>query len=79
MHVPFHGSSPYSFSEKDLNAKTRQIIKIRSRLSIDGEFQLYFSRCIHDLSFMALALTVFEKMTQTQNSTKFAKSRNRDE
>ena len=25
MHDPFHGSSPYSFIENDLNAKTRHL------------------------------------------------------
>ena len=36
-------------------------IKSRSRLNADGGVNLYSSRCMHDLSFMALALIVSEK------------------
>ena len=33
-----------------------------SRLNADGGVNLYSSRCMHDPSFMALALIVSEKM-----------------
>ena len=66
----FHGSSPHSVLENDLNAKTRHLsvnVKTRSSLTIGHKVDLTFSRCMHDPSFMALALIVSEKMTYTQN------------
>ena len=50
----------------DLNVKTRQKSmnhKNRSRLNIECRVDLYDSRCMHDPSFMALALIVSEEMT----------------
>ena len=52
-----------------LNTKTYQrlqsqlTVKSRSRPNADGGVNLYSSRCMHDPSFMALALIVSEKMT----------------
>ena len=61
----FHGSSPYNFRENDLNAKTRRKSvnhkKSRSSLKIECRVDLNSSRCMHDPSFMALALIVSEK------------------
>ena len=54
------------------NFQSQRILNSRSRLSIDGSFELHSSsRCMHDPSFLALALTVSENMTYRQkNSTK---------
>ena len=41
-------------------------MKKRSSLKIEYRVDLHFSRCMHDPSFMALALIVSEKMTETQ-------------
>ena len=55
----FHGSSPYNFWENDLNEKLHKnlpnqwTLKNRSRLNIDGSFELRSPRCTHDWSFMA--------------------------
>ena len=38
-------------------------LQSRSRLNADAGVNLYSSRCMHDQSFMALALIVSEKMT----------------
>ena len=54
----------------DTNLPSQQTVKTRSRLRIDGSVELHSSRCMHDQSFMALALSVSEKMTLTQNSAK---------
>ena len=40
----------------------------RSRYIIDGSFELQSSRCMHESSFMALALIVLEKMTKMQKT-----------
>ena len=45
-------------------------MKHRPRLNIDGSFELHSSRCLHDPSFVALALIVSEKMTKTQKLDK---------
>ena len=63
----FYGSSPYNFRENDLNAKTQQNFAVSElrKVGQDSVFMVgsgFSSRCIHDLSFMALALTVSEKM-----------------
>ena len=47
----------------DKTLQSQWTVKSRSRLRIDDGFQLYSSRCIHDLSFMALGFTVSEKTT----------------
>ena len=47
----------------DKNLYGQWTVKSNSRLSIDGSFDLHSSRCMHDPSFMALALIVSEKMT----------------
>ena len=61
-----HGSSPYSFRENDLNAKTRHLSvnrKKKASLLIECRVNLNSKRCMHDPSFMALVLIVSEKMT----------------
>ena len=62
-----------SFCKKDLNAKPRQKSvnrKNRSRFKTERRVDLYPSGCMHDLSFMALALKVSEKMTLTPKLNK---------
>ena len=80
----FHGSSPYSFWENDQNEKKIQQKfeksvnrKNRSMVSIDGSFDLHSSRCLHDPSFMALALIVCEQWPKRKTRQKVAKSVNR--
>ena len=65
----FHGSSPYSFWDNNLNTKTpRKLPKSMNRKKLVKTVDLWlsyvcFSRCLHDRSFMALAHIVSEKMT----------------
>ena len=40
--------------------------KSTSRLIADGGVDFYSSRCVHDPSFMTLALIVSEKMTNVE-------------
>ena len=68
----FHGSSPYSLWENDLNAKNSKksqwTVKGRSCLKIEHRVDLNSSWCMHDPSFMAPVLIISEKMTSTQKS-----------
>ena len=65
----YYGSSPNSFWETGLNAKTWQklqsqwTIKSGSRLNTDGRVDLNTSKYLHDPSSMALALVVSKKVT----------------
>ena len=48
-------------------------LALRSRLNIYGGFHLHLSSCMHDPSFMTLALIVSEKNDiKTKNSTKIS-------
>ena len=77
MHDPSFMALALIVSEKmtymqklDKNLHSQWTIKRRSRISSDGSFELHSFWCMHDLSFMALALIVSEKMTYTQKLNK---------
>ena len=55
-------SEEMTYTQKlDKNLESQWTVKSSLRLSIDGSFELHSSRCMHDPSFMALALKVSEK------------------
>ena len=69
MHDPSSMALAFSFSENDINTKTRQKFtksvnrKKRLRVNIYGSFEPHLSRSMHDPSFIALAIIVSEKMS----------------
>ena len=71
----FHSSSPFGFWEDDLNAKKnwqnlkkQWTVKCRLRLNFDESIKLLFTKCMHDPSFIALALIVCEKSHLNPNT-----------
>ena len=55
----------------DNNLRSQWKVKSRSRLSIDGSFELHSSRCMQDQSFMALALIVSEKINRKKSKKQY--------